>query len=59
MKMWLRNQKSPAISRWSLPAYKQASRLESKESMETDSEHVNAVPKTQRSENVGDSRING
>ena len=41
------------------PRDKQASRLESKESMETDSEHVYSVSKAQRSENIGDSRING
>ena len=35
---------------------KQASRLESKESLETDSGHVYAVAKTQRSENIGDSK---
>ena len=34
---------------------KQASRLESKESVETDSGNVYAVAKTQRSENIGDS----
>ena len=34
---------------------KQASRLESKESVETGGEHVYAVAKTQRSENIGDS----
>ena len=34
---------------------KQASRLKSKESVETDSGTVNAVAKTQRSENIGDS----
>ena len=34
---------------------KQASRLEIKESVETDSGHVYAVAKTKRSENIGDS----
>ena len=33
---------------------KQASRVESKESVETDSGHVYAVPKIKRSENIGD-----